>query len=169
MIKLDYMKIAIMSDSHDHWQNLTKAIEIANSEKCEIMLFAGDLIAPPGIAVLEKFEGKIHFVWGNNEGERLGMTRMMDASEKITLDGDVYEGEIAGLRFFMNHYPRHAELAAKAAEYDVVVHGHTHIYREEKIEGTFLINPGEIQGYRTGKPTFIIFDSETRAVNKIEL
>ncbi|MEK9171104.1 MAG: metallophosphoesterase family protein [Patescibacteria group bacterium] len=71
------MKIAIMADSHDVWDNLEKAVARANKEKCELLLFAGDFIAPPGIPILEKFNGKIKFVWGNNEGEKVGLTRKM--------------------------------------------------------------------------------------------
>jgi putative phosphoesterase len=163
------MKIAIMSDSHDNWAKLTEAIGIANKEDCTHLLFAGDLIAPPGIVVLEKFNGKIHFVWGNNEAEKVGITRKMDASEKITLEGDIFESEIHGVKVFMNHYPRIAELAAKSDEFDLCIYGHTHEYREEKINDTILINPGEIQGYLTGNSTFIIFDSQARKVKKVNL
>ncbi|MDQ3099407.1 MAG: YfcE family phosphodiesterase [bacterium] len=163
------MKIAIMSDSHENWTKLTKAIDIANKENCTHLLFAGDLIAPPGIVVLEKFNGKIHFVWGNNEGEKTGLTRKMNASQKITLEGDIFESEIHGIKIFMNHYPRIVELAAKSGDFDLCIHGHSHEYREEAIGSTILINPGEIQGYLTGKVTFIIFDCETKKVKRIEL
>jgi uncharacterized protein len=163
------MKIAIMSDSHDNWAKLREAIEIANKEQCTHLLFAGDLIAPPGIAVLEKFNGKMHFVWGNNEAEKVGITRKMDASEKITLEDNIFESEIHGVKIFMNHYPRISELAAKSGEFDICIHGHTHEYREEKINNTLLINPGEIQGYLTGSSTFIIFDCQTKGVQKVNL
>ena len=163
------MEISIMSDSHDNWVNLESAVLISNENGCEYLLFAGDLIAPPQLAILEKFSGKVKLVWGNNEGERVILTRMMAASEKIELYGDIFEGEICGIKIFMNHYPRIAELAAKSGEFDLCVFGHTHEYVESKIENTILVNPGEIQGYKTGKASFIIFDTETRSVNKIEL
>lgn len=163
------MKIAIMSDSHDRWDHLEKAVNIANEEQCEVLLFAGDLITPPGIAVLEKFDGQVKFVWGNNEGERLGMTRKFDASNKLELCGDIFEGEIEGLKIYMNHYPRNAQLAAKSGEFDLCVFGHTHEYFEEKVGDVWLINPGEIQGYATGKVTFIIFDTESKTLEKKEV
>lgn len=162
------MKIAIMSDSHENWTNLEKAITIANDESCDVMLFAGDLIAPPGIAVLEKFNGQIKFVWGNNEMEQVAMTRKMDASEKIELCDDIYEGELDGVKVFMNHYPRIAELAAKSGEFDLCIFGHTHEYYEEKIDNTLLINPGEIQG-RVSTASFVIFDTKTKEFEKVEL
>ena len=92
------MKIAITSDSHDNWTNLEKAVKAANFSKCEQLLFAGDLISPPGVAILEKFEGHVKFIWGNNEGERMGITRKMDVSEKITLCGDFLRTKLIRLK-----------------------------------------------------------------------
>jgi len=168
------MKIAIMSDSHENWANLKKAIEISNTEGCTELLFAGDLIAPPGIAILEEFNGNVHFIWGNNEAERAQMTRYFDASAKITLEytaknGNYYEGELDGIKIFMTHEPRFAELAAKSGEFNLCIHGHTHEYRNEQVGNTLLVNPGEIQGYKTGQITFIIFDTKTREVKKVNL
>lgn len=161
------MKIAIMSDSHDNWENLASAIKVANENGCETLMHAGDLIAPPGVAILEQFNGKVYFVWGNNEGEKLGMTRLIDKSDKITLEGDICEIEIDKLKIFMNHYPRNTELAALSGQFDLCIHGHTHIYREDKFGDTILVNPGEIQGYRTGTSTFIIFDTTDKSVRKV--
>ncbi|PIZ45825.1 metallophosphoesterase [candidate division WWE3 bacterium CG_4_10_14_0_2_um_filter_41_14] len=163
------MKISILSDSHDNWINLDRAVAISNEQGCEYALFAGDLIAPPQLAILEKFNGKVYFVWGNNEAEKVGMTRMMDASEKIELSGDIYEGEIDGVKVFMNHYPRISELAAKSGEFDLCIHGHTHEYRQEKIGETILINPGEVQGFKTGVASFVVFDTVSKQVEKIVL
>ena len=161
------MKIAIMSDSHDWWDHLEKAISIAHNKGCELLLFAGDLIAPPGLAVLEKFMGKVKFVWGNNEAERVGITRKMDASEQMELCGDAYEAVIDGVRIFMNHYPRFVELAAKSGEFDLCIFGHTHKYHNEMIGNCLLINPGEIQGYKTGISSFVVFDTQTKNAEKI--
>jgi putative phosphoesterase len=164
------MKIAIMSDSHDNWANLEKAIAIANEQACEYLLFAGDLIAPPGIAVLNKFNGKIKFVWGNNEAERVGITRKMDATEgKIEMCGDIYEDTLDGVRVFMNHYPKIGELAAKSGDYDLVIFGHTHEYQEDKVGPCLLLNPGEIQGYLSGVASFVLFDSHSKEIRKIVL
>lgn len=163
------MKIAIMSDSHDRWDHLEKAINIANNSGCDTLLFAGDLIAPPGVSILEKFNGKVKFVWGNNEGEKVGIAKKMDASKKIEICEDTFEGEIDGIKIFMNHYPRFVELAAKSGEFDLCVFGHTHDYMEEKIGNCLLINPGEIQGYKTGNITFVIYDTSTKRHEKIKV
>lgn len=96
----------------------------------------------------------------------MGMTIKLDASKKIELCGDTFEGEVDGLKVFMNHYPLYTELALKSGDYDLCVCGHTHEYREEKMEDRLLVNPGEIQGFKTGKPCFVIFDTSTKKVRR---
>ncbi|MEX0896100.1 MAG: metallophosphoesterase [Patescibacteria group bacterium] len=163
------MKLALVSDSHDHWENLKKAVHLANEADCEVLLHAGDLIAPPGIEMLKPFQGEVYFVWGNNEGEKVGITRQMDAAESLTLAGDVLDMEIGGLSVFMNHYPTIAQLAFQAGSYDLVVYGHDHAYHVEEADAQFLINPGEICGYRTGVASFVIFDTKARTAERISL
>ncbi|MFC1780121.1 YfcE family phosphodiesterase [Patescibacteria group bacterium] len=164
------MKIAILSDSHDNWQNLNKAIKLVNKNKCEILLFAGDLITPSAIAnILEKFSGKEgHLIFGNNEGEKFGYTKEAEASKKLTLHGDTYEGIIDGVKIFMNHYPRIAELATKSQEFDLCIHGHNHTAHSEKVGTTILLNPGEIAGVKE-KPGFAIFDTKSKKIEFIPL
>ena len=168
------MKILITSDSHEQWGYLTEAVKRGNEAGCEVMLFAGDLISPGGLKILETFNGPVHFVFGNNEGEIVGLTRIIDASENITLHyrfGESVMAEvIGGLSFFMQHFPAVAKNAALTGQYDVCVYGHDHVYHEEVLEnGTVLLNPGELQGHKTGSVTCMIFDTETKQAEKITL
>jgi uncharacterized protein len=164
------MRLLILSDSHDRWDNLSKAITIGNERGCDVLLHAGDFISPPGIETLAEFRGDVHIVWGNCDGEKVGMERGIAVHSHITHHGDVMDAVIGTLRIYMNHYPGIAELAVLSQKYDLVVYGHTHDYREERsLHGTLLINPGEIQGYRTGVPTCAILDTKTGCVEKIIL
>ena len=162
------MKIAIMSDSHDDWSSLQKAIDMANRLGCKLVLFAGDLIAPSGIEILKKFKGEVKFVWGNNEGEKTAITRHMDASKSVELCGNIFEGVLGNTKIFMNHYPRIAELAAKSGEFDLCIYGHTHEYKKRQLKNCLLVNPGEILALE-GPASFIIFDTSSKQVEKILL
>ena len=69
------MKIAIISDSHEHWDNLRHAINLAN-KNCDVLLFSGDLMAPGnGLAALKTFNGPVHMVFGNNDGDKYKLTK----------------------------------------------------------------------------------------------
>jgi uncharacterized protein len=162
------MKILIGADSHDNWNQLEKAVAYGNEALCDLFLHAGDFISPPGIDVLANFKGHVHIVWGNNEGEKVGMLERIRAHSHITHHGDSMDVTFDTCRFYMNHYPAIGENAARASKYDVVVYGHTHLYHEEHIGATLLINPGELQGYRTGTSTAILFDTDRRTVLRVD-
>jgi hypothetical protein len=168
------MKILITSDSHDRWDYLGKAVKKGTEAGCEVMLFAGDLVTPSGIKTLEEFPGEVHMILGNNEGEIVGLTRIVDTKPNIILHHDFGEStmelEIDGLKFYMNHYPSYVLNAAKTGKYDVCIYGHDHEYHEEKLEnGTLLLNPGEITINKTGTSTCMLFDTKTKSVEKIIL
>lgn len=163
------MKIAIISDSHDNLINLTKAVELANAQNCEYLFHAGDLVAPPMIPALGAFKGKVMIVWGNNEMEKLGLQAMIGKFSNIQPAADFVETEVDGIKIFMNHFPKFAELAAKSGDYDLVIYGHTHLAEEKQINNTKVVNPGEIHGYKTGKPGFMIFDTQTKSIETVLL
>ncbi len=166
------MKILIVSDSHDNWKNLETAISIGNEQCCEVMLHAGDFVSPSGIKILNIFRGHVHLVFGNNEGELVGLVKLISESNNITLHykfgESVMNMDIDGLQFYMNHYPSNALAIANTDEYNVCVYGHDHVYHDETMKnGTRLLNPGEIVGWKTGTATCIIFDTETKIAEKI--
>lgn len=163
------MKISIISDSHDNWVNMKMAISESNNRGCEALLHAGDLIAPPGIPLLSEFKGDVKFVFGNNEAEKLGLMSKASQFKNIEICGDIFEGEIGGVKVFMNHYPKIAQLAAKSGDYDICIFGHTHEVLQDKVGNTILVNPGEVQGYLSGKATFMVFDTDSREVELIQL
>ena len=51
------MKIAVMSDSHDHLIPLRAALTRAKEAGAEVVIHCGDLIAPFVIAELKQFDG----------------------------------------------------------------------------------------------------------------
>ena len=160
-----------MGDSHDSWEELKKAVAIADEQGCEHLLFGGDLIAPNGFQFLEAFSGKVHFVWGNNDGEKYSIMNMIASAKNAEHYDHVFEMELNGVKFFMNHYPRLGELAAKSGEFDVAVYCHTHEYDERMIGETLLLNPGCVQAknFRNIDPSFVIYDTQSRTVERFML
>lgn len=162
------MKIAIMSDSHDRWDLLDKAVESANQENAEVLLFAGDLIAPAsGVKFLSGFTGDTHFIFGNNDGDKFKLTSFM-LEKGITAHSPNFEGEFEGKKIFMDHYPRAAEIAAKSGEFDVCIYGHNHLYRLDKVGETILLNPGAILGDKE-KSSFAFLDTDSMEVKRVIL
>lgn len=159
-----------MSDSHDHYENLNKAVEMVNDEGCEILLFAGDLIAPGnGSEALSKFNGPVKMIYGNNDGDPHALNMMFSKYDNLEIVGKEYEAEVEGVKIFMTHYPRIGQLAAKSGEFDLVIYGHDHTYNEENVGETILLNPGAIHPYKIEYASFVIFDTESKSIEKIVL
>jgi len=159
------MKLAVLSDSHDAWGNLEWAVQQAKENNCEVILFAGDLNAPPGCSILAKFEKEVNMIFGNNEGEKMGMTKLVNKL-KINHHDWWFEGELGGKQIIMHHWPRPIEIAAQSQMFDLAICGHTHEWRLEKIGKTVLLNPGALIGYKE-PASMAIVDLETMEVNRL--
>jgi putative phosphoesterase len=153
------MRIAILSDVHDHLENLRQAL--GQVQGCGALLFCGDLCAPFSLReIIERFPGPIHAVRGNNDGDMLFLLRVAQEAGRVTMHGDYGEVELAGRKIALVHYPRLAEGLAATGDYDLVCHGHDHVARSLQVGRTLLLNPGEVMGWK-GRPSCAIYDSET--------
>ena len=152
------MKIGVMSDSHDNVPMINKAVELFNNEGVELVVHAGDFIAPFAIAAMSNLTCRVVGVFGNNDGERLMVAKRFEEIGEI--HPNLANVEISGRKIAAVHYPELAEPIGKSGEYDVVIYGHTHqidVRREESL----LLNPGETGGWTTGKCTVAVVDLET--------
>lgn len=161
------MKIAIISDTHDHVPHIKKAVQIMKEKEVDLVIHAGDFCSP--FAVLP-FRGlNIVGVFGNNDGD---VYRILDKFDDIGADhaGEFLDLKEDGLRFAVYHgtQPGITEALIKCGTYDVVIAGHTHekVLREEG--KTLFINPGTAHGFDK-EATFVIFDTESRKAEFLKI
>lgn len=163
------MKVVIFSDIHDNKTNLQKFVGRLEDEESDLGLFAGDLISPLMIGILAELKFPIKMIWGNNEGEKLGVSKQISNHEdKLSMEGDSWEGEVGEKRVFMTHYPNIAELASKSQLYDLVIYGHTHKFQHVQEGKTIVINPGEIAGL-LGDASFVLWDTSANTFTQITI
>jgi uncharacterized protein len=162
------MKIGVMSDSHDNVPMVKKAVELFNTEGVEVVIHAGDFIAPFVIEALSGLKCRVIGVFGNNDGERIGIARKFEAIGQIA--PNLASVEVGGRKVAAMHYPELAEPIAKSGEFDIVIYGHTHQIDVRRLsvaksheagEKSLLLNPGETGGWTTGKSTVAIVDLDT--------
>ncbi len=157
------MRIAICSDIHDNIWALEKALPLMN--EANVLIFCGDFCAPFTLTQLARgFEGPIHAVLGNNDGDQRLLLQMAEQAGNTELHGQLAELEIGGLKIGVNHYPEIARGLAQSGRYDVVCYGHDHIAHKERLGETLLLNPGEIMG-RFGQRTYMMLDTNSREVS----
>jgi hypothetical protein len=134
------------------------------------VLFAGDMIGSGNCYTFEGFGIPLKLVYGNNDGDRVGLAREFARVGGEYL-GDFGEIEADGLKIALMHGTEEPLVKAVVASqlYDVVVRGHNHRFEAIRQGKTLLVNSGEIWGYFTGLSSIAILDTATLAVEMIEL
>ena len=73
------MKIAVLSDCHDHLENLALAMALVRESGAARLFYLGDFCAPFTLAALaEGFSGPVDAVIGNNDGDVAKLSRTCD-------------------------------------------------------------------------------------------
>ncbi len=151
------MIIGIISDTHDHMDNLKKAMEVFKSQKIEHMIHAGDFTSPFTWRVVKDFKGGFTGIFGNNDGERVLLKRLYQ--DRIYTQP--YKFSLHNRRIVVMHEPDVIDALADSGHFDLIIFGHTHEPIIKKINNTLIINPGEACGWLYGKPTVAIVNLET--------
>ncbi len=126
------MRIAVLSDTHDKFPpKLPSRLRDADE-----IWHLGDVCASETLVEFEQLGRPLHIVRGNCDAE-------YDWPLALTLTRE-------GVRFFLTHIP--PERTPAGAQ--VVLHGHTHVPRDETIVGVRWLNPGCITGPRGAPPSF---------------
>jgi len=150
------MKIGILSDTHDHLDRLRNAMDIFRREEVEAVLHAGDFVAPFVVPVLADLGKPVYGVFGNNDGERLGL---LAAFRRLgPLNQPPMPLLLEKVRILLMHEPVLLEPLARSGEYDLIVYGHLHQAEARWEEETLILNPGECCGWSSGRGQVVTLD-----------
>lgn len=119
--------VGIVSDTHGHISNDV----LAALSGVDHIIHAGDMGTPLVLTELEAL-APVTAVLGNNDHSFDFGPGVKESATEI----------IDGVRLFVSHYPRDAERAADSGKYDLAIHGHTHVPRDEVRGECRIINPG---------------------------
>lgn len=159
------MIIGVISDTHDHLDNLGKAFDIFAQKGVEHIIHAGDFTSPFTARVLMEFKGGFTGIFGNNDGDKLLLSK-------------VYEGKIHPQPHILTinnktivimHEPTVVEAIAESGHYDMVIFGHTHKAVVKKVKGTLVVNPGEAGSWLYGKATVAIVNLQDMSAEIINI
>ncbi len=166
-----------MSDTHDRLPLVDKAVKKLQEEKVDLVLHAGDYTSPFVIPHFKPFKGKFIGVFGNNDGDHEFLKRRFNEFG-LEIRGIFAEVKADGLRIALLHGgesgnpPGPSELLNSLLEsecYDVLVYGHSHDAKAYMKGKMLIINPGEVCGYLTQKPSVAVLNTKTMSVEAISL
>ncbi|MHA1697242.1 MAG: metallophosphoesterase [Promethearchaeota archaeon] len=157
------MKIGIISDTHDHMDNIRYFVEKFNEADVKAVLHCGDFVSPFTAREFSKLNPEIKFfaIRGNNDGDIVFLNKTFENLGKIA--ANYQEVELDGKKILLLHGHAIPEKLiddiASSGKYNVILYGHYHKIRNEMVgPKTLVVNPGEACGYLSGKATAAILD-----------
>lgn len=147
-------KLGLISDTHGRLR--ASALDALAQVDC--ILHAGDIGSLAVLLELESLGVPVLAVLGNNDWADYGPDVRAELSTTF-----------GGARIWMSHYPGDAERAAASGAYDLAVHGHTHVPRDEVRNGCRIVNPGSASRPRGGSKACVgIVEVEDGAAGPLE-
>ena len=165
------MLIGLVSDSHDNLPLVEKSVQILNEQKVGLVLHAGDYVAPFVVARFKKLNCRFIGVFGNNDGDHELLKKRFDDTTNCEVHDRFTQVVVDGYRIALLHGDELELLDAiiDSGYFNAVIHGHSHNRGVERKGKTLAINPGELCGYLTGKPSIAILDTSKDEARLIDL
>ena len=165
------MLIGAISDSHDNLPLVEKAVQTLNNQKVGLVLHAGDYVAGFVIPKFKALNCKLIGVFGNNDGDHELLKKRFGETNNCTIHDRFTTVTLEGYRVALLHGHEIELLNAiiDSESFDAVIHGHSHNPSIERKGKTLSINPGELCGYLTAKPTLAILNIEKNEARIIKL
>ena len=151
------MIIGVTGDTHNNLKNIKTICSIFNENRADLVLHTGDISLPKSLLAFKELNCPIIAVLGNND---IGDEKHLRAASKefrCEIFCEPHTIEIEERIITLIHHPEliNEKMLEKS---DVILHGHTHMYRDEKINGCLIFNPGECAGLMLGKNKIGILD-----------
>lgn len=160
------MLVGILSDSHGQCLVVRQVLALFDKLGVSYVIHCGDV---GGQGVFDELVGRpVSFVWGNMDFpdngllaylETVGITAPSEAPVRLELDGKTFA-------VFHGH-ERGFNAAARTLDVDYILHGHTHVARDERVKGRRIINPGAL--HHTRRRTVATLDTTTDELTFHEL
>jgi putative phosphoesterase len=165
------MLIGLISDTHDNLPMVEKAVKRLNDERVDLVLHAGDYVAPFVIQKFKTLNCRLIGIFGNNDGDHELLRKRFSETSNCEVRGRFAEVSAGGFRIALTHGDEAELLNALAScqYFDAVVYGHAHAVAASTNGKTLVVSPGEVCGYLTGKATLALLDTEKREARIVEL
>ena len=129
------MLVGLVSDSHDNAPAVRVAVEFLRNQRPDLVLHLGDVTTKE---TLSTFDGlPLVVLRGNNDPPSMGVLDWSDTLEGVKV------------------HAHHGHLKPRLVdEPDVLLHGHTHRWRAQRVGRTLVVNPGAL--HRAPKKTIAL-------------
>tara|TARA_B100000963_G_C22579515_1_gene650144 strand:+ start:524 stop:1012 length:489 start_codon:yes stop_codon:yes gene_type:complete len=149
--------LGVTGDTHNNLKNIQEICAIFNQNGADLVVHTGDISLPKSLVAFSKLNCPLIAVFGNNDiGEKKDLE---EASKKFDckLFEEPYSLNLNDVNILILHHPELID-SSMIKNNDLILHGHTHLYRLEKKMNCIIFNPGECAGIMKGKNQIGIID-----------
>lgn len=165
--------LGLLSDTHGRAEIARVAVDLLLDHGAEVLIHLGDVGTPEVIDALAVHRPGVdvqiesHLVFGNCDWESKPMTRYaMDLG--VVVHDPAGELEIDQKRVFFTHGHDNGLMSqAIDSAADYLLHGHTHLARDERVQETRVINPGAL--FRASRHTVALLTPGSGALRVLDL
>ena len=146
--RADYMRIGVVSDTHNNLRNVARIVALFNDAGVERVIHTGDITQAKTLHAFANLQAPLHGVFGNNDQERASLEQAANSHGFAFADPPL-ELAWCGRRILVVHDPLEFDGVLNAS-HELALHGHTHLYRLERKTRQTIFNPGECAGHMRG-------------------
>ena len=144
------MIVGVTGDTHNNLKNIKKICSIFNENSADLVFHTGDISLPKSLLTFRKLNCPLITVLGNNDiGEEDGLKEAVKKFDCKIYDEPFFT-EIENKKISLLHHPDLID-DAMISNNDLILHGHTHRFRLERINNCIIFNPGECAGFMKNK------------------
>jgi len=166
LVGADILLVGILSDSHGYFRMVSRALALFDSLVVEHIIHCGDV---GDERVFDEFVGRsLTFVWGNTDFPSPALLAYLRGVNIEPPSGVPARVELEGKRFAVFHgHEAGFGRALMSPDSDYILHGHTHVRRNERFGRCRVINPGAL--HRARPKTVATLDTVTDALRFHEI
>ena len=145
------MILGVVGDTHNSLSNIEKIIDIFNEKNVDKVIHTGDITQAKTLSRFSRLSCPLIGVYGNNDLEEKGLKDIAEQNG-FNFQHPPFLLKISNKKIAIFHEPEDIEnFLKKDPSIQLIIHGHTHRYRNENIGNVKIINPGECAGIIKGK------------------
>ena len=161
------MLLGVVSDTHNNSKSIETVVALFNSERVDYVIHTGDITNAKSLEKFSRLKCDLFGVYGNNDRNEPGLKEVA-FKYKFNLQEPPHKIRIGDKNIAIFHEPDPIEDFLRInSDIDLVVHGHTHRFREDTQQNILFFNPGESAGMQKGKNAIGIINLETLSTKRI--
>ena len=161
------MLVGVVSDTHNNITNMENIINIFNKEEVKWVTHTGEINKPQTLRLVSRWNWPMMGVFGNNDRIEKGLKEVCD-EYNFNVQDPPFPLTLEDKKIAVFHEPELIDRYIKDhADVQLIIHGHTHRYREETLNNIIFFNPGESAGSLKGKNTLGVINLNNLEIRRI--